>query len=135
MTDLFGPSMTEADRRAQELLDNETLFGKPVARSTDPHTSHEAARRMRPRAGTHRGRTLAAYDTARDGGLTDFELSDLTGIQVSSIGVRRGELTRAGLLEDSGRTRPSPAGSPAIVWVITANGRAVARRMREEEEP
>lgn len=89
---------------------------QPVARSTDPVTSHLAAIDASSRAQTNRDLALATL-RSHPSGLTDFDLADLTGIAQTSIGKRRGELRDAGLVEDSGRHRPSPSGSAAIVWV------------------
>jgi len=91
-----------------------TLFD-PVARHCDPDTSHEAARLASLNARTNRQRALAALRAAPFG-LTDFELSAIVGVAQTSIGVRRLELVRAGLVERTEYTRPSPSGAKAIVW-------------------
>lgn len=88
----------------------------PLARKSDPETSHQAAKDATPRAGTHRARALAELRSAGEHGLTDFELAARTGIAQTSIGVRRKELVDAGFVRDSGRVRPAPSGSAAIVW-------------------
>jgi hypothetical protein len=87
----------------------------PATRHTDPSTSHAAARDTSPTAGTNRWLALTTLIRHPDG-LTDFELSSLTGLQQTSIGKRRGELRDAGLVRDSGKRRPAPSGSAAIVW-------------------
>lgn len=87
-----------------------------MARRTDPDTSHAAALDVIPHASHDRRLALGVLRSHPDG-LTDFELADLTGIQQTSIGKRRGELRDAGLVRDSGRRRPAPSGSMAIVWV------------------
>lgn len=89
----------------------------PLARKSDPDTSHQAARDATPRAGTHRARALVELRAAGENGLTDFELSARTGIAQTSIGVRRKELVDAGLVKDSGKRRSAPSGSAAIVWL------------------
>lgn len=53
-------------------------------------------------------------------GCTDFEHPP---IQQTSAGVRRKELERAGLVERSTITRPSPSGCNAIVWRPTRKAR------------
>ena len=53
---------------------------------------------------------------ANRGPLTDFEIADFTGWQQTSIGKRRGECAKAGLVIDTGKRRASPSGSSAIVW-------------------
>jgi DNA-binding transcriptional ArsR family regulator len=90
---------------------------EPVARSTDPGTSWAAAHDATPKAPTHRARVLQALRSI-PGGLTDYELAELVGLQQNSAGKRRGELRDAGLVEDSGRRRPAPSGSKAIVWKV-----------------
>jgi len=94
------------------------LFGPPLARNTDPATSHMAARFAEPRAGTHRYLCLRLLRDHPEG-LTDFDLAALTGLQQNSIGKRRTELRDAGFVEDSGRRRPAPSGALAIVWTAT----------------
>lgn len=97
-----------------------TLFdGLPMFRTTDPATSREAAKRAAPNAETHRGLALRTLRAAGPGGMTDFELAALVGIQQTSIGKRRGELVKQGLVVNAGFTRPSPSGSPATVWRAT----------------
>ena len=86
-----------------------------VARTTDPETSHQASLFAQPKARTHRDLALHVLRTHPEG-LTDFELAAITGIPQTSIGVRRGELTKHGIVWDSGKRRNSPSGSPAIVW-------------------
>lgn len=86
-----------------------------LARNTDPVTSHLAGERAQQRAATGRALALALLRDHSEG-LTDFELAGLSGWQQTSIGKRRGELRDAGLVRDSGKRRPSPSGSPAIVW-------------------
>jgi hypothetical protein len=96
----------------------------PTARASDPGTSHTAAARASVRAATDRALVLRIHQqwTA---GLTDFELAELAGRQQTSLGVRRGDLRKAGLIRDSGLKRPAPSGSPATVWIITEEGRAI----------
>lgn len=99
-----------------------TMFDSPGVRATDPDTSREAAAVNKPRAATHRTLALQVL-RAHPGGLTDFELAALTGLAQTSVGKRRGELRDVGFVADSGKRRPSPSGSPAIVWQVTEYGR------------
>lgn len=107
--------MTQAD-----LFDGVT-FGEPLARRTDPETSHKAAKRMIPRAGTDRMAVLLELYKRR-AGLTDYDLARLLGRQQNSMGKRRGELRDAGFVEPTEHRRPAPTGSPTIVWRITKAG-------------
>ena len=95
----------------------------PTARASDPATSHAAAATASLRAATDRALVLRIHQQYTSG-LTDFELADLAGRQQTSLGVRRGDLRKAGLIRDSGLKRPAPSGTPATVWVITDEGRA-----------
>jgi hypothetical protein len=92
----------------------------PMARTSDPHTSHQAAARTDTR--TTRALAWDALVAAGPDGLTDFELAARTGIGQTSIGKRRLDLLRDGMVEPvltplgKPATRPSPTGSPSIVW-------------------
>jgi len=97
------------------------LTPTPNARRTDPDTSHAAAARSTTRAGADRDLVLRVL-ADHPAGLTDFELAAHAGRQQTSLGVRRGELRDSGLVESAGVTRPSPSGSAAQVWRLTAAG-------------
>lgn len=97
-------------------------FPPPTARMTDPDTSHEAAASAAERAATDRALVLRLH-REHTAGLTDFELADLAGRQQTSLGVRRGELVKAGLIRNSGLRRPAPSGAAATVWMMTYEGR------------
>lgn len=88
-------------------------FADPVARLSDPDTSHRAASDAKRTASTLRARCLEALK-AED--LTDFELADRVNSIQTSAGKRRGELVAAGLVEWAGTTRCSPNRSQARVW-------------------
>lgn len=123
-----GMSLFElVDGRLQPLV-----FDEPIARASDPITSHQAAAATAPRAGTTRARALVALAAAGHRGLTDFELAARTGLGQTSVGVRRKELRDAGLVEATDERRPSPSGTPALVWRITDPGTVEARRIAHE---
>lgn len=88
----------------------------PLARGTDPGTSHAAAAHAAKRAPHHRELALRALRAALPEGLTDFELAERTGVPQTSIGKRRLELQRMGLVAATDERRPSPTGTPAMVW-------------------
>lgn len=88
---------------------------RPTARATDPTTSHQAALFATDKAETNRVIALRVLK-AHPEGLTDFELADLTGIAQTSIGVRRGQLVKMGLVVQTDKRRPTPSGATAIVW-------------------
>lgn len=97
-----------------------SLFDEPRARSSDPETSHAAARAVR--AGTWRARVLESFRAARSAGhdgLTDRELELLwPEARPQTVRTRRSELAAEGYVVDSGRTRRTDAGLEAIVWVL-----------------
>ena len=105
-------------------MSNHDLFAHAAARATDPDTSWTAALARLSGKATDRRTALHAHANARDG-LTDFELACLMERQQTSAGKRRGELRDLELVFDTGRRRPAPSGSPAIVWRITELGRRV----------
>lgn len=97
------------------------------SRRTDPDTSKEAAARQT----TDKVRTehRVVLELLQWESLSDFELAKRASkalgrpIKQTSIGVRRGELVRLGLVADSGRKGKSDTGSACIIWQITRAGR------------
>lgn len=99
---------------------------KSMARSTDPETSHEAARDASKKAPNHRFVALQAF--SEHGPMTDYELADKTGLQQNSIGKRRKDCQDMGLIDffmvDGEKVRrKTPSGSNAYVWQITELGK------------
>lgn len=90
----------------------------PAVRVNDPDTCVQPSE---PRMSKGRWQALTALWWR--GPSTDFELADVTGTAQTSIGKRRGELVKAGLVEATSERRPSPSGSPAVVWRLTGAGR------------
>lgn len=84
-------------------------------------TSQEAARRIEPVAGTLRAQVLEVHRVAQEHGLTDGEGIEVTGLDPSTYRPRRVELVDAGLVFDSGTTRPTKAGRDAVVWRATVH--------------
>lgn len=97
----------------------------PLARSTDPDTSRNAARPDRL-TGNQRF-VLSRLAVNGPDGLTDFDYSPV--LQQTSAGKRRLELERAGLCEYAGTTRLSPSGTPARVYRITTAGLALWQQL------
>jgi hypothetical protein len=102
-------------------------FSPPRARRTDPKTSHGAAVIAITRSEQNRRDALAALRAVGERGYNDFELAVVTGIPQTSIGCRRGQLCKAGLVvplmvrTEKGwvqHTRPSTTtGSPSGVYI------------------
>lgn len=78
-------------------------------------TSRQAAADTLPRSGTQRRRVFDAIGA----GSTDHEICMATALAPSTVRPRRGELVKAGLLEDTGFTRQSPTGNKMTVWAWT----------------
>jgi hypothetical protein len=127
--------------------DQGALFAPPpppeaVRHAGDPHvclpadprpTQVAAAAAALPRTGTWRRWVLDAIGAAwpvrpdGSGGLTDEEIEDALGIGGNTERPRRKELEEAGLILDSGATRPTSTGKAAIVWVAAGLAEEVAR--------
>ena len=112
------------------LLDMDGIHVNPeaLARSADPHTSHEAAASL-----TDLRRQRAVVYNLFDifGPMTDETMLrraeqvrewDGRHIHISPSGARtrRSELVRAGLLADTGERRKTSSGRSAIVWAAVA---------------
>jgi predicted transcriptional regulator len=101
-------------------------FNAPRARNNDQETSYAAAIDASFKASEHR--LLALRTLHRFGPLTDYELAAHTGLQQNSIGKRRKDCQDVGLVDvhfnEIGEKvkRPTPSGSKALVWTITAEG-------------
>lgn len=67
--------------------------------------------------------------------MTDYELEAVSGRQKNSIGKRRLDCQRAGLvevvlLEDGSKLkRPGPSGSSCLVWKLTPKGEAYVKNL------
>lgn len=78
-------------------------FTAPIARTSDPATSHDGAKRIEPKRGTIAATALAMYRAYSHTGLTDAELEAYTGIR--GIWKRSSDLRNAGLIVPTGEVR------------------------------
>lgn len=90
------------------------------ARRNGPKTSKNAARSAEAFAGAQCRMVFDFIASQREFGATDKETQSATGLSCDSQVPRRWTLVRTGQVADSGRTRPTPSGRAAIVWVATA---------------
>ncbi len=97
----------EALQKMWAALDRRT---KGMTRHSDGDTPRLAAQKVLPRLSTDRARVKECLETF--GPMTDFQLAERLGGQQTSLGKRRLELKCV----DTGLRRPSPSGSPAVVW-------------------
>lgn len=95
------------------------------SRTTDPVTSHAAAKEIRVKAGSQRAYLLHCFWNF-PGGLTDEEAMRCShGVSaMSEFSKRCSELREGGFIEATGETRAGSAGPQRIVSRITAKGRA-----------
>ena len=100
-----------------------------MVRAGGRNTSQDAAVLAINMLSRNKELALDALVAAGPTGLTDFELAAATGVAQTSIGKRRLDLVRAGLVidvldPDTGRpvTRPSPSGAASMVWCATPAG-------------
>ena len=110
-----------------ELFNKEGCFD-PSFRANDHDTSIDASANAGKMA---RGKRLLVLRILRmNGGHTDHELAEVTGMQHNSIGKRRSECYQLGLVKKETSDgmvvkRPAPSGSSMIVWTITQLGREI----------
>lgn len=101
--------------RPTPMLSNLPLFApRPLARCCDPRTSQAAAESMVVIAGQHRARIMSYL--ARGGTWTKDDLAAATGLTDVQCARRVSELVDAGLIVDSGETRPTATGRQATCW-------------------
>lgn len=99
------------------------------SRSTDPETSHAAAKEIRVKAGSQRARLLhefaAAYFASTDGLTDEQAMICAYGVSPTSEYAKRcSELREGGFIEPTGETRAGSAGPQRIVSRITVKGMA-----------
>ncbi len=93
-------------------MNQPTLWdARTKARTTDPATSHAAARAARETAADHQRTILAVMRCGAD--WTADEIAAQCNLDRHQIGRRLGELERAGLVRKSGATRPTATGRQA----------------------
>ena len=119
----FADAVKRAGTKA-ELLAAATDTVDTVLRKTAPYsnptTSRAAAQRIAPFLTKRRLEVYALILGAGSRGLEDTEAADSMGFDASrQYSPRRKELVDAGLVVDSGRTRKTPRGQDATVWVAS----------------
>lgn len=99
----------------------------PLARATDPATSHEGARAVRLRASSQAAKLLRCYAAAGERGMTSEEAGIAAGLAIPGCSYWRrvSYLAEHGLIEQTDETRTSGAGCAQRVLRITDDGRRV----------
>lgn len=86
----------------------------PLARRTDPHTSHAAAHQAKALAADHQRAILACLEA--HGPLGKDGIGARTMLTGHAVGKRLPELQRLGLVQPTGRTVPSESGRAEREW-------------------
>ena len=102
-----------------------TIIG--ASRTSDPDTSHAAAASQTDTKVRDMHRLVLCL--LERGPMSDFDLAreatliQKRAVKQTSIGVRRKELERLGLVCDSGRRGVSDTGTSCVRWMLTSAGR------------
>ena len=118
--DIFGD---EVDATTLPPVDDNRIGAFHGPASDAPETERAAAISVYPRTGTARRAVLDAIAAAGDRGMTDEEVALKCRLRLYTAAPRRNELVRDGWARDSDERRPTTTGTPAVVWVLTDEGR------------
>lgn len=94
---------------------------------TTPSTSIEAKKAIQPVARTLRAQVFVELLRRGSTGATLEELELTLKLAGNTIRPRRQELEKRGLVENSGRERPTTSGRSAIVWIVPEHVAELAR--------
>jgi hypothetical protein len=99
----------------------------PVARNSDPDTSHIAERMIRSKRVTHMLVLLRQYGrfASQTEGLSDFTAANWAGVTHHSATKRCADLRNAGLIERVGTTKVGGSHMPQMQCKITEEGKRV----------
>lgn len=87
----------------------------PLARRSDPATSHAAAARVAEFSRAQHAQIIAAL---RQGPATVYGIAERTGIEPHAVGKRVPELAREGLIAETGETAAGPSGRQCRLWRV-----------------
>jgi hypothetical protein len=88
---------------------------RPLARRTDPSTSHVAAARAGSLAGAHQVKILEAL---AQGDGTIYVLAERSGLTHVQVARRLPDLTQANRIRLTGEEREGPTGRMCRVWAL-----------------
>lgn len=106
--------MAEETSEGEAMSETKTYDAHKAARTTDPETSHEAARSMLGVAEGQQAELLAAVK--RLGETTTEDAGDDAGLTYHQASRRMPELVRLGVVEPTGETRKNRSGRRARVF-------------------
>jgi hypothetical protein len=98
-------------------MNEQPELGDAFARSSDPGTSHEAARSVQGTQALSLSRRVYQAIQQHPEGLCSEQLEFITGISNQSLTPRFAPLVRQGLIKDSGR-RTRVGRVHQIIWII-----------------
>jgi len=108
--------------RGQRALFDSGVTNTPareIARTTDPETSHAAAKHAEYRSGSHKAVLLEAYRAAYPRPLTDREAAERTGLDPWQVSKRCSDLRRDGRIEPVDEVvGPSGERVRRCAWVV-----------------
>lgn len=93
------------------------LLRPQVPHAKGRETSKQAAKSIEPKVGTVLFEVLTMIRLAGDDGCTTDEIEYGTGMKHQTVSARVWDLHKRGFIQESGRTRQTSSGRPAIVWV------------------
>lgn len=97
-----------------------------------PETSIEAAESLsEPTLARLEAKVLEAIRAAGVNGLCDHEGAELTGLAQNTYRPRRRALALMGLVAEGGRTRMTPSGRRAVVWMANLQVKSYMLRKTE----
>ena len=97
----------------------EDLFDpRPLARATDPGTSHMAAERVVEFLGTHDAIILAVLRRRPFSGFTSEQIADRCSLTQAQVARRMKQLADAGLVLRTGETTTQRSDRDATVWKL-----------------
>lgn len=104
-------------------MDQMALFGggvshTPIARNTDPVTSHIAAQNMKLSGARGKQQRIALRAVIEHPGLTSRELAALCPLDRYQMARRLPELEEAGLVAKGPARECRAGGRPSVVWLV-----------------
>ena len=105
-----------------DLFDPPPMPEPPRVRTSDPATSHAAARALEPKLGHLQMRILGTLNSAYSRGCTTGEIARSIGEPRDSISPRMVPMEDLGLVARTGDTRKLEGGRQQEVWRITERG-------------
>lgn len=104
------------------------IFSGTTPTAVDVDTSIAAAESMKPHVGSMRERVMERVRRAGVSGLTCDEAEVSLGLSHQTCSARFRELSKAGVVKDSGTRRPTRSGRKAVVYLSVARPDSAEQR-------